>query len=346
MADTRTKILVAGLGSIGKRHARLISPRTDTQLMLCDPVQENMELAVGQLAAPPLSTFADYGDALAARPDIVIIATPNRLHVPMGIQAIKAGCDVLVEKPISDELTDGRKLVDAANQAGRLLRIGYMLRHDPGLLHLRQFVHDGRIGNLVGGRSMIGTYITLLNAVSPDRDKRPNSLIVDYTHELDFVRWLFGNAKSVLAAGATVGERELKPTPNLFQMIYKMQSGALVSIHMDYLQHPQRRSLELFGDQGTIAYDMQNGEIQIFDYGKETRFERINVGDVMHRVDDLYRKQLDNFLADRIAIAANGTVDENDLSIARVTGEDGLAALIWAEAAITAASIGKAVAIA
>jgi|GEM_PF-5861258 len=65
--------------------------------------------------------------------------------------------------------------------------MGYMLRYDEGLIALKEIVDKGGIGNLVGGRAMIGTYVTLLNAKGTDRIDHPNSLVVDYTHELDFI---------------------------------------------------------------------------------------------------------------------------------------------------------------
>jgi len=64
---------------------------------------------------------------------------------------------------------------------------------------MKNLVDEGGIGELIGGRAMVGTYQTLLAAKNDDREKQANSLIGDYTHELDTIRWFFGDARQVLA---------------------------------------------------------------------------------------------------------------------------------------------------
>lgn len=321
-----TRVLVVGLGSIGQRHARLLSERDDVDLHICDAVDEHRAQAVAGLSRPAAGEHAGYSAALAAHPDIVFLCTPNHLHVPMGLQAIAAGVDVFVEKPISDDLEEARKLVHEAESAGRFLQVGYMLRLDEGLRKMKEVVDSGGVGNLIGGRAMIGTYVTLLNAKSPDRDKRPNSLIVDYTHELDFIRWFFGDVQNVAAMSARLGDLEMKPPPNIFQMILKMQSGALVQVHLDYVQFPQRRILEVIGDRGTLEYDFMTGKIKYFVHGREHEWTDLDVAPIMERWDDLFRLEHHSLLAAR-----------RDGCAPLVTGADGLAALEVAQAAIDAA---------
>lgn len=314
--QNNTRVLVVGLGSIGARHSRLLSDRDDVELSICDAVDANRAQAKSTFAAPPAAEFSDYAAALDAQPDIVFICTPNHLHVPMGLVAIEHGVDIFVEKPVSDSLDEARKLVDAAESAGRFLQVGYMLRLDEGLRKLKHIVDSGGVGNLVGGRAMIGTYITLLNAKSPDRDKQPYSLVVDYTHELDFIRWFFGEVADVAAMSARLGDLELKPPPNIFQMILKMQSGALVQVHMDYVQFPQRRIFEIYGDRGTLSYDFMTGEIRHYHFQKEHQWEDISVPPMGERWDDLFRLEHKNILSSRASGAAP-----------LVSGADGLAAL-------------------
>jgi predicted dehydrogenase len=321
----KTRILVTGLGSIGQRHARLLSERADVELSICDAADEHRAQAKSTFATPPAAEYTDYAAALNAQPDIVFLCTPNHLHVPMGLAAIENGVDVFVEKPVSDSLDEARKLVDAAESAGRFLQVGYMLRLDEGLQKLKHIVEGGGVGNLVGGRAMIGTYITLLNAKSPDRDKNPYSLVVDYTHELDFIRWFFGEVADATAMSARLGDLELKPPPNIFQMILKMQSGALVQVHMDYVQFPQRRIFEIYGDRGTLSYDFMTGEIRHYHFQKEHQWEDISVPPMGERWDDLFRAEHTAILQAR----AGGIPP-------LVSGADGLAALQIAERAINA----------
>jgi predicted dehydrogenase len=323
--NEKTRVLVVGLGSIGQRHARLLSERQDVELTICDSVEKHRKDTQDTLSNPAVAT-GDYPAALADGPDAVIFATPNHLHVPMGLQALEAGADVLMEKPVSDNVADARRLVEAADAAGRFLHVGYMLRLDVGLQKLKTWVDDGSLGQLVGGRSMVGTYITLLNAKSPHRLEHSNSLIADYTHELDFLRWLFGEFTSVSAAGTQLGRMELIPDPNVFQMSLRAAGGALVQVHMDYVQYPQRRTLELYGDEGGAIYDFTTGEIHRFPHQKEYQFESHDVPPIAQRWDDLFRLEHEAFLAAR-----------REGRPPLVSGRDGLATMILAETAIQAA---------
>jgi len=322
----KTRVLIVGLGSIGRRHARLLSARSDVELSICDTVPENRSQTLELLLNSPAGIYSLFSEALKAKPDIAFICVPNHLHVPLSLQAIEGGVDVFVEKPISDSPGAARNLVDAAASAGRFLQVGYMLRLDEGLCKLKKIVETGGVGNLVAGRAMIGTYITLLNAKSPDRIHQLNSLIVDYTHELDFIRWFFGEVTDVMAMSSQIGDMELKPKPNVFQMILKMDNGALVQVHMDYVQFPQRRLFEIYGDRGTLIYDFMSGEIRHFHFQKEYKWEDISVAPIMERWDDLFRKEHEAILLAR----ANGTPP-------LVSGSDGLRTLEIAEQAIMVA---------
>ncbi|MBL7736962.1 MAG: Gfo/Idh/MocA family oxidoreductase [Chitinophagaceae bacterium] len=322
----KTRVLVVGLGSIGQRHARLLSERDDVELHLCDPVVEYRSQTLAALKSPSKAEYSEFSIALKAHPDIVFVCVPNHLHAPIGLQAIENGVDVFIEKPMSDSLETARKLLIAAESAGRFLQIGYMMRLDDGLCKLKDIVDSGDLGNLIGGRAMIGTYITLLNAKNSDRIERPNSLIIDYTHEIDFIRWFFGEVGEVTAMGARLGDIELKPYPNIFQMILKMDGGALVQIHMDYVQYPQRRIFEIYGDKGTLSYDFMTGEIRYFHSQREHLWEDLSVQPIMERWDDLFRKEHEAIFNAR----ANGASP-------LVTGRDGLQALEVAERAIAKA---------
>ena len=331
MSQSRpTTILVVGLGSIGRRHARLMSERNDTDVLLCDLDEQFIEETAAELQRPAVGSFQDYAEALATGPDLVFICTPNHLHVPMGLQAITAGCDVMVEKPISDEVASARELVSAAARAGRFLHVGQVMRFDAGLQRLRQLVDDGCVGTLVAGRAMVGSYYTLLCARAPDRLTQPYNVVVDYCHELDFVRWFFGDAKQVTAAATDLGRRERQPRHTAVQVAMTMASGALVQVHMDYLQHPQRRLFEIYGDRGVLTYDMQTGQIQRFESEEPHRFELMSVGDISAHRDDSFRDQLASVLEAR-------ATDTPPV----VSGEDGLHALAIAQAAITSAEQGS-----
>jgi len=322
----KTKVLVVGCGSIGKRHARLLTEHSDVEVLVCDALDENLRLALEE--APGSRGFDDFDAALAEGPDAVFVCTPNHLHRPMAVAALEAGCHVLCEKPIADTVENGEVIVAAADAADTMLTVGYSLRSHAGLRRLKELVDSGICGNIVGGRAMVGTYFTLMCATTPYRMTEPNALIIDYTHLLDYLGLLIGPIVQVSAESATLGDLPMMPDPNVFSILLTHESGALSQMHADYVQLPQRSMAEVYGDEAVLAYDFQHYDLRIFTRDKPG----YEVERVVSMRDDIYRVQIDSFLerirGDRVPIC---------------TAREGLAALKAALAAVRSAEEHRAV---
>ena len=112
MSGTAKKtVLIAGCGSIGHRHARLLSERPDVVLWGCDPNPEMLEDIASQAAIE--RQFSDHRAALAKGPDMVWVCTPEETHAPIAIDALRAGADVFCEKPLADSVESGRAIIEA-----------------------------------------------------------------------------------------------------------------------------------------------------------------------------------------------------------------------------------------
>src|SRR5258706_15684951 len=100
----RRSILVVGVGSIGERHLRCFAATGRADVSFCE-VNAAMRQTIAeryQIAR----VFGDYESALKEPPDAVVICTPAHLHVPMALAAVRAGVNLLIEKPLSTSLTD------------------------------------------------------------------------------------------------------------------------------------------------------------------------------------------------------------------------------------------------
>lgn len=326
LAAKPVKVLVVGCGSIGKRHARLLAERPDVAVWVADTLPDNLKAAVEQ--APGAEPFTSFEDALFAGPDAVYICTPNHLHRPLSVAALEADCAVLCEKPLADTVANAQAIAEAAAVPGRFLRVGYSLRSHGGLRRVLEIVQSGALGTLVGGRAMVGTYFTLMCATTNYRFTEPNALIIDYTHLLDYLRLFFGDVERVSAESNSLGDVEMKPAPNMFSLLLRYTSGALVQCHMDYIQHPQRSTVELFGDRQVLTYDYQSGELRRYHRDRPGyEVEWVSIGR-----DDIYRVQIGEFLR-----GMRG--EETPLA----TADDGVAALRTAAAAVEAAATGQSV---
>lgn len=121
------RVLVAGLGNMGRSHALAYHIHPDADVIgLVN--RSAVDLPEALLNYPWVTTFAE---GLALKPDLVCIATYSDSHADYAIAAMEAGADVFVEKPLATTVADARRVVAAAERLGRKLVVGYILRHHP-----------------------------------------------------------------------------------------------------------------------------------------------------------------------------------------------------------------------
>jgi predicted dehydrogenase len=197
MSDV-VRLAVVGAGLIGQRHARLI--RQLPGVCLCAVVDP---AAAGQAVALSLDAdwFADMQQMLdEVRPDGVVIATPNQMHVEHGLAAVAAGVPALVEKPIADSVAAAEQLVQAAEAAGVPLLVGHHRRHNPLIQRAKAVIESGRLGRMVTVHGFFWLY-------KPEdyfdtawrRQTGAGPILINLIHDLDLLRYLCGEIVSVQA---------------------------------------------------------------------------------------------------------------------------------------------------
>jgi predicted dehydrogenase len=143
----RTRIAIAGAGYIGLAHlAAAQQSGTVALLALVDPAQAAIEIA----AKAGVPCYATLDELIAkARPDGIVLATPNALHLPQALQCIQAGIPILLEKPITPTVAEAEVLVRAADAAKAKVLIGHHRAHSPIMAKAREVVQSGKLGKLV-----------------------------------------------------------------------------------------------------------------------------------------------------------------------------------------------------
>ncbi len=192
------RMAVMGAGLIGKRHIEHVMASDQATLSaIVDPSPVGKALA----ALHRVPWFADFGDMIAAgRPEGVIIATPNQVHVANGIAAIKAGIPALVEKPIADTVASAEQLVAAAEAARVPLLIGHHRRHNPMIQRAKAIIDSGKLGRII----TVHGFFWLLK---PDdyfapqwrREKGAGPVFMNLIHDVDLLRFLVGEVTEVVA---------------------------------------------------------------------------------------------------------------------------------------------------
>ncbi|RFB84845.1 oxidoreductase [Rhizobium leguminosarum bv. trifolii] len=192
------KIAVMGAGLIGRRHAeRVISEPGTVLSAVIDPSAAGRDFARNA----GIRCYASFQDIPGEdRPDGVIVATPNQLHVENAMEIIAAGTPVLIEKPIADDVDAAAALVAAGEKARIPLLVGHHRRHNPMIQAAKQIVDGGRLGRIV---AVHGTFWV----AKPDdyfdipwrREAGAGPIFVNLIHDVDLFRFLFGEVEAVHA---------------------------------------------------------------------------------------------------------------------------------------------------
>lgn len=193
------RLAVAGAGLIGRAHIERIRDHDDCLLVgVADPSPVAADVA--RAAAVPL--FDELPTLLdALRPDGVILATPNALHVPGALQCIERGIPVLVEKPVADTLEEAHRLAGAAAGARVPVLVGHHRRHSRVLEAARAVIASGRLGRIVA----INGSATFHKPAGYFRDgpwrtrRGGGPILINLVHEIDNLRMLLGEVDQVQA---------------------------------------------------------------------------------------------------------------------------------------------------
>jgi predicted dehydrogenase len=196
---TPARIAVAGAGYIGHAHIGVIQNSPNAALSaIVDPSPGAAALA----AKAGVPWYASLNELLERdRPDGLVLATPNHLHVPQSLQCIAARVPILLEKPIATTIEEGERLVAAAEQARAKVLIGHHRAHSPIMAKAREVVRSGQLGKLV----MVMGSATFLK---PDRyyadapwRREPGAgpILLNMIHEVHNLRMLCGEIAAVQA---------------------------------------------------------------------------------------------------------------------------------------------------
>lgn len=291
-----TRVLVVGLGSAGRRHARLLRQELPNVTLTALRHQRT------DSDDPP--TLVDrhvysMEDALSTEPDAAVVANPASHHVDTALPLIRASVPLLVEKPIAARSEGARRLLDVARESGVPLMVGYNLRFHPLLRRARTLLEAGEIGNLWGTQAHAGEH---LSNWRPGRDPRGTvsarselggGVVLELSHEIDYVQWLAGEVVNASGRTARLGDVTVD-VEDTAEIVLEHRSGALSHVHLDMLQRPPRRTLSLLGTKGSLEVDLLRGTAEVHRLSGEVTPVEVDDGGGWEQT---YRDQLRHFLA-------------------------------------------------
>ncbi|QJY48918.1 Gfo/Idh/MocA family protein [Pseudonocardia broussonetiae] len=308
---SRVRIAVAGAGLIGKRHIEEIDGSPAAELAsIVDPGPAGPE----QAEKYGVALHASLAEAFAAdRPDGVILATPNRLHVDGGLQCVAAGVPVVVEKPIGDSVEAATRLVEAAEAAGVPLLTGHHRNYSAIMTAARSVVASGVLGRIV---AVSGTALFH----KPDdyfeagggwrREPGGGPVLLNLVHEVNALLALVGDVVRVQAvtSSATRGF----PVEDTAAILFTFANGALGTFllsdtaasarswehtsreNSDYPTHADEDCYHIAGTTGSLSIPT----MRVLEYrGSRSWYERFHASRVSLQRTDPLAAQIAHFAA-------------------------------------------------
>ncbi len=192
----KTKIAIAGLGVIGRKHASAMSSSPTCELTaVVDSDPDVTKLAHNQGV-----TYHDSLDEMFEQTpvDAVIISTPNALHAAQGIKCVERGLNVLVEKPFATSVEEARSLIKAAEENKVQILVGHYRRFNSQVIRAKDIIASGRIGKLIGVSAIWAMKKHDEYYSIPWRTESGGGpILTNLIHDIDCLRWICGEIESV-----------------------------------------------------------------------------------------------------------------------------------------------------
>jgi len=308
------RVCVIGMGPIGNRHADIYQSDPLSELVgVCDVLHDRADAAAARLGVPG---FYDAEEMLRKlRPDLCSVTTGGYEygsdHCLPTLQALGAGCHVLCEKPISNEIPQAEAMVAKAKEENRCFGIDLNHRFTPAARLAKRWIDEGRVGHLL--------FINMSMWIKNPAESSPYfHLKALHPHTIDVMRYFCGDIEAVQCFASQAPGRAIWSTAQ-FNMRFK--NGCVGSLTGSYdieRGHPMERC-EVAGLKGRFVLEDMFREVTLYPAGnlEKTVYTNPLFGG-MKGFEDTFRNRIHRFLEQ---VSGGARPDEIDGS-----GEDGLAA--------------------
>lgn len=296
--DAALKVLVIGGGSIGERHVRNLLAMENCTVAACDR-DPGRRRHLRETHC--IEVFADRREALRQTFDAALICTPTAAHIGPARDALASGCHVFIEKPFSHTLTGIPALLQQAREQRRVLTVGYNHRFQPALKKIADLLREGGIGDVATVRIHSGRYFLYRTPFHYWMDYRQDyaarsiggGVILDSgSHQIDFISSVLGDAQEVFCYAGNLGQLELA-AEDVAEILIKYRTGALVSLHADFIQQPWDTSYEIVGDAGTITWRFSDNVVKHYAASTDA-WQHHDFGEFDH--NQTYIAEIEHFL--------------------------------------------------
>ncbi len=318
------KTAVIGVGSMGKNHARIYWELPDVKLVGVADLNQTVSGSIAHHYST--DNYSDYRQMLdEQKPDAVTICVPTSSHVDVGLEVIKRGIHLLVEKPISCTVDEGNILIDAAEKAGVKLMIGHIERFNPAITALKEKLANNKLGKVFKVEAR-------REGPLPQRINDVGVVIDLAVHDLDIIRYV--TQKEITRIYAETMSGIHSQYEDLMSGLICLSDGTVGNLIINWITPTKIREFSVTGELGMFKVDYITQDLYFYENSLLNESEWSTLGLLRGvREGSMVRYHINKKEPLRAEQEAFLAAIQDD-SIVPVTGQDGLKALELAQALV------------
>ncbi len=252
----KLRIAIVGVGHIGSQHVKH-AKNLGNLVAVCDIKEAKAKTIAEQFDC---KAYFSLDELLASEKalDLVAVCTPNGLHADHSIKALKAGCNVLCEKPMATRVRDCERMIHTAEETNRRLFIVKQNRFNPPVKAVKKAIEDGRLGRILN--IQVNCFWNRNREYYTGSDWRGTlkmdggTLFTQYSHFIDLLYWFIGDVEEARAFTDNYIHKDVVEFEDTGVVVLKFANGALGTIHFTINSYGgnMEGSLTLFGEKGTV----------------------------------------------------------------------------------------------
>ncbi len=311
------RVAVIGVGSMGFNHLRVYSELENVQVVgISDVSTERLETLKSRYQVP---AYSDYRKMIEnEKPDAVSITVPTSEHEQVAAFALRAGVNVLVEKPIASTVEEGRRLIDLAEEVNRKLMVGHIIRFNPAMQALKARLDAGELGKI---------FQIFCRRAGPFPARiRDVGVVVDLApHDVDIMRFLTG--MDPIRVFAETEQRIHTDHEDMLFGLLRFPHGITAALEINWLTPTKIRETLVLGEKGMFRVDDLLQDLYFYENSQASGELWAGIKSIRGVSEGkMIRYDLKRQEPLKAEIQAFLDAVENDTTVP-VTGEDGLKAL-------------------
>ena len=259
------KSLVIGTGGIARRHMENLRTVFPNGEIGCVSVTgRNLE----RTDVNANVCFSNLEKGIFWGPELAIIASPATHHLDQAKKLVENKIPVLIEKPLCAQISDNIDEIKFLSENHQFVEIGYNLRFLSSSIKMKEILTEQIIGKILHIQVDTGQF---LPSWRPEKNYRETvsaqkslggGVLLELSHELDYLNWLFGDFKSVFCSLRTTNELDVD-VEDMADLLLSSSEGLQINVHLDFLRKKANRICRIIGTEGTLLWDLIADEIKL-----------------------------------------------------------------------------------